>query len=37
MWYLIFITVNVLSLFFQIYDMEGVENKQLLCLPLGSL
>ena len=37
MWYLIIITVNVLRLFFQNYDMEGVENKHSLCLPLGSL
>ena len=27
MLYLTIITVNVLSLFFQIYKMEGVENK----------
>ena len=28
MLYLTIITANVLSLFFQIYNIEGVENKQ---------
>ena len=37
MLYLIIITVIVLSLFFQIYDIRGVENKHSLCLPLDSL
>ena len=33
MLYLTIITVNVSSLFFQIYDIEGVENRHLLYLP----
>ena len=33
MLYLTFITVNVFSLFFQIYNIEGVGNKQSLFLP----
>ena len=37
MLYLTIITVNVLSLFFQIYNIEGVENKHSLFLPLDSL
>ena len=34
MMYLTIITVNVLSLFFQIYNIEGAENTHLLFLPL---
>ena len=34
MLYLTIITVNVLSIFFQIYNIEGVENKHSLVLPL---
>ena len=34
MLYLTIITVNVLSIFFQIYNIEGVENKHSLFLPL---
>ena len=34
MLYLTTITVNVLCLFFQIYNIEGVENKHSLVLPL---
>ena len=37
MLYLTIITVNVLSLFFQNYNIEGVENKHLLFLPLDLL
>ena len=37
MLYLTIITVNVLSIFFQIYHIEGVENKHSLFLPLDSL
>ena len=37
MLYLTIITVNVLSIFFQICNIEGVENKHSLCLPLDSL
>ena len=37
MLYLTIITVNVLSLFFQIYNIECVENKHSLFLPLDSL
>ena len=37
MLYLTIIVVNVLSLFFQIYNIEGVENKQTLFLTLDSL
>ena len=35
--YLTIITVNVLSLSVQIYNIEGVENKHLLFLPSDSL
>ena len=35
--YLTIIVVNVLSLFFQIYNIEGVENKPSLFLSLDSL
>ena len=35
--YLTIITVNVLSIFGQIYEIEGVENKHSLFLPLDSL
>ena len=31
------ITVNVLSIFFQVYIIKGVENKHSLFLPLDSL
>ena len=34
MLYLTIITVNVLSIFFQIYNIEDVENKHSLFLPL---
>ena len=34
MLHLTIITVNVLSLFFKIYNKEGVENKHSLVLPL---
>ena len=34
MLYLKIVTVNILSLFFQIYNIEGVENKNSLFLPL---
>ena len=37
MLYLTIIIVNVLSLFFQIYIIEGVENKHSLFLSLDSL
>ena len=37
MLYLTIITFNVLSLFFQIYNKEGVETKHSLFLPLDSL
>ena len=37
MLYLTIITVNVLSFFFQIYHIEGVENKDSLFLPLDLL
>ena len=37
MLYLTIVTVNVLSLFFQIYNIEGVKNKHSLLLPLDSL
>ena len=37
MLYLTIIPVNVLSLFFQIYNIEGVEHKHSLFLPLDSL
>ena len=37
MLYLTIITVNVLSLFVQIYNIECVENKHSLVLPLDSL
>ena len=37
MLYLTIIIVNVLSLFFQIYNIEGVENKHSLFLPLELL
>ena len=37
MLYLTFINVNVLGLFFQIYNIEGVENKHSLFLSLDSL
>ena len=37
MLYLAIITVNVLSLFFQIYNIGGVENKHSLFLNLDSL
>ena len=37
MLYLKIIVVNVLSLFFQIYNIEGVENKHSLFLSLDSL
>ena len=37
MLYLTIIVVNVLSLFFQINNIEGVENKHSLFLPLDSL
>ena len=37
MLYLTILIVNVLSLFFQIYNLEGVENKHSLCLPLELL
>ena len=37
MLYLTIIVVNVLSLFFQIYNIDGVENKYSLLLSLDSL
>ena len=37
MLYLTIIVVNVLSLFFQIYNIEGVENKHSLFVSLDSL
>ena len=37
MLYLTIIVVNALSLFFQIYNIEGVENKHSLFLSLYSL
>ena len=37
MLYLIIIVVNVLSLFFQINNIEGVENRHSLFLSLDSL
>ena len=37
MLYLTIIVVNVLSIFFQIYNIEGVENKQSLLLSLDLL
>ena len=37
MLYLAIITVNVLSIFFQIYNKECVENKHSLFFPLDSL
>ena len=37
MLYLTIITINVLSLFFQIYNIEGVETKHAFFLPLDSL
>ena len=37
MLYLTISTVNVLSILFHIYNIEGVENKQSLFLPLDSL
>ena len=37
MFYLTMFVVNVLSLFFQIYNIEGVENKHSLFLSLDSL
>ena len=37
MLYLTIITANVLSSFIQIYNIEGVENKHSLFLPLDSL
>ena len=37
MLYLTIIVVNVLSLFFQIYNIEGVENKRSFSLSLDSL
>ena len=37
MLHLTIIVVNVLSLFFQIYNIECVENKHSLFLSLGSL
>ena len=37
MLYLTIITVNTLSLFFQIYNIKGVENKHSLFLPLDKL
>ena len=37
MLYLTIIVVNVLSLFFQIYNIEGVENKNSLIFSLYSL
>ena len=37
MLYLTIINVNVLSLLFQIYYIEDVENKHLLFLPLDKL
>ena len=37
MLYLTIITVNVLSLFAQIFNIEGVENKHSLIFPLDSL
>ena len=36
MLYLTIITVNVLSLFVQIYKIEGIENKHSFFLPLDS-
>ena len=37
MLYITIILVNFLSLFFQIYNIEGVENKHSLVLSLDSL
>ena len=37
MFYLTIIVVNVLSLFFQIYNIEDVENKHSFFLSLDSL
>ena len=37
MLYLTIVTVNVLSLFFQIHNIKGVENKHSLFLPLDKL
>ena len=37
MLYLSIINVNVLSIFFHVYTIEGVENKHSLFLPLDSL
>ena len=37
MLYLTITVVNVLSIFFQIYNIEGVENKHSLVLSLDSL
>ena len=37
MLYLTIINVNALSLFFQIYNKEGFENKHSLFLPLDSV
>ena len=37
MLYLTFIVVNVLSIFFQIYNIEGVGNKHSLLLTFDSL
>ena len=37
MLYLTIIAFNILSLFFQIYNIEGVENKHSLFLSLDSL
>ena len=37
MLYLTIINVNGLSIFFQIYNIEGVENKHSLFFPLNSL
>ena len=37
MLYLTIITVNILSLYFRIYNIDGVENKHSLFLPLDSL
>ena len=37
MFYLTIIVINVFSLFFQIYNIEGVGNKHSLFFPLDSL
>ena len=37
MLYLTITSVNVLSIFFQIYNIEGVENKHSLFFPLDKL